>query len=170
MRRLGDVRAAGRCVTSSCHDRGVRIVIAGVNPPGRTFCRPDGSVMDNVHVGVQAAREPSQLIRADTSEMRWEVDVTVVRTNGALDFGGPPVQGKRGDRFIYLTWGHVGPDDTFEMFRRAKLMLDRVAPELVELAMATGRLDARVDLTGDDGGPRCARVDPPAIAWSVPPV
>jgi Family of unknown function (DUF5990) len=170
MRRLGDVRAAGRCVTSSCHDRGVRIVIAGVNPPGRTFCRPDGSVMDNVHVGVQAAREPSQLIRADTSEMRWEVDVTVVRTNGALDFRGPPVQGKRGDRFIYLTWGHVGPDDTFEMFRRAKLMLDRVAPELVELAMATGRLDARVDLTGDDGGPRCARVDPPAIAWSVPPV
>jgi hypothetical protein len=170
MRGLGDVRGAGRCVASSCHDRGVRIVIAGVNPPGRSFCRPDGSVMDNVHVGVQAAREPSQLIRADTSEMRWEVDVTVVRTNGALDFRGPSVQGKRGDRFIYLTWGHVGPDDTFEMFRRAKLMLDRVAPELVGLAMATGRLDARVDLTGDDGGPRCARVDPPAIAWSVRPV
>jgi Family of unknown function (DUF5990) len=170
MRRLGDVRAAGRCVESSCHDRGVRIVIAGVNPPGMSFCRPDGSVMDNVHVGVQVAREPSQLIRADTSDVRWEVDVTVVRTNGALDFRGPPVQGKRGERFIYLTWGHVGPDDTLEMFRRAKLMLDRVAPELVELAMATGGLDARVDLTGDDGGPRCARVDPPAIAWSVPPV
>ena len=164
---LGDVRAAGTRFASRCHDHGVRIVIVGVNPPGRSFCRPDGSVMDNVHVGVQAAREPSQLIRADASEMRWEVEVSVVRTNGSLDFRGPSVQGKRGDRFIYLTWGHVSPDDTFEMFRRAKLMLDRVAPELVELAVTTGRLEARIDLTGDDGGPRCARVDPPAITWSV---
>ena len=123
--------------------------------------------MDNVHVGVQAARKPSQLIRADASEMRWEVEVSVVQTNGSLDFRGPSIQGKRGDRFIYLTWGHVDPDETFEMFRRAKLMLDRVEPELIELAVTTGRLDARVDLTGDDGGPRCARVDPPAIAWSV---
>ncbi len=123
--------------------------------------------MDNVHVGVQAAREPSQLIRADASEMRWEVEVSVVRTNGSLDLRGPPVQGKRGDRFIYLTWGHVGPGDTFEMFRRAKLMLDRVGPDLIELAVTTGRLDATVDLTGEDGGPRCARVDPPAITWSV---
>jgi hypothetical protein len=78
------------------------------------------------------------------------------------------VQGKRGDRFIYLTWGNVGPDDKFEMFRRAKLMLDRVAPDVIEAADRAGRLDAVVDLTGGDGGPRCARVDPPAIAWSVP--
>jgi hypothetical protein len=49
-------------------------------------------------------------------------------------------------------------------------MLDRVEPGLIELAVTTGRLDARVDLTGDDGGPQCARVDPPAIAWSVQPV
>ena len=147
----------------------MRIHLTGINPPGRNFCRPDGSLMDNVHVGVQAAREPVQLIRADAPDMRWEIEVAVVRTDGSLDFRGPSVQGKRGDRFIYLTWGHIGPDDTFEMFRRAKLMLDRVAPELVELAVATGRLDGRVDLTGDDGGPRCARVDPPAIAWSVEP-
>jgi Family of unknown function (DUF5990) len=145
----------------------VRIVITGVRPPGRSFCRPDGSVMDNVHVGVQVGREPAQLFPADASEMRWEVEVGVVRKNGSLDFRGPPVQGKRGDRFVYLTWGHVGPGDGFEMFRRAKLMLDRIAPELVERAVASDRLDATVDLTGDDGGPRCARVDPPAIAWSV---
>jgi hypothetical protein len=150
--------------------RGVQVIITGIHPPGRSFCRPDGSVMDNVHVGVQVAREPSLLIRADASEMRWEVEVVVVSRNGSLDFRGPSVHGKRGDRFIYLTWGHVGPDEAFEMFRRAKLMLDRVEPGLIELAVTTGRLDARVDLTGDDGGPQCARVDPPAIAWSVQPV
>jgi hypothetical protein len=55
------------------------------------------------------------------------------------------------------------------MFRRAKLMLDRIEPSVINAAIAAGRLVATVDLTGGDGGPRCARVDPPAIIWSVPP-
>ena len=124
--------------------------------------------MDNVHIGIQIRGDPAQLVPADESETLWEVDVEVVRKDGALDFRGPAVQGKRGDRFIYLSWGNVGPDDGFEMFRRAKLMLDRVEPDLIESAMAARFLTAVVNLTGDDGGPRCARVDPPALVWSVP--
>ena len=150
------------------HHRCVRVTITGINLPGRLFCRPDGSTMDNVHVGLQLQRNPAQLVRADESETRWEVDVDVVGKNGVLDFRGPAVQGKRGDRFVYLTWGDVGSDGAFEMFRRAKLSLDRIEPALIESAMETGRLAATVDLTGDDGGPRCARVDPPAVEWSVP--
>jgi hypothetical protein len=146
----------------------MRVVITGTNPPGRVFCRPDGSTMDNVHVGVQVRREPSQLVPADQSEISWETDIEVVPSDDGFDFRGPVVQGRRGDRFIYLTWGHVGPDGAFEMFRRAKLMLDRVERGLIESATAKGGLDVSVDLTGPDGGPRCARVDPPAIAWSVP--
>lgn len=124
--------------------------------------------MDNVHVGVQLRRDPAQLVRADTAAPLWEVDVNVARSNDRLDFRGPAVQGRRGDRFIYLTWGHVGPDNVFEMFRRAKLMLDRVEPHLMETAIEAGCLRAEVDLTGGDGGPRCARVDPSAVTWSVP--
>jgi hypothetical protein len=146
----------------------VRVVITGINLPGRAFCRPDGSAMNNVHVGIQLRRDPAQLTQADKSEALWEIDVEVVRNDGALDFRGSAVQGKRGDRFIYLTWGNISPDSEFEMFRRAKLMLNRVEPELVDSATTTGRLAARVNLTGHDGGPRCARVDPPAIEWSVP--
>jgi hypothetical protein len=143
------------------------VVITGVNLPGAEFCRPDGSSMGNVHVGVQLGREPAELVRADASDARWELDVGVVEKDGVLDFRGPAVQGKRGDRFIYLTWGNVGANDEFEMFRRAKLVLDRVDPALMESATKAGGLAAEVDLTGGDGGPRCARVDPPAIRWSV---
>jgi hypothetical protein len=143
-------------------------MITGVNPPGRVFCRPDGSAVENVHVGLQIGRDPAQLVRADQSETPWEVDIEIVRKGGVLDFRGPAVQGKRGDRFIYLTWGNVSAADEFEMFRRAKLMLDRVEPGVIESAVKTGCLAARVDLTGNDGGPRCARVDPPAVAWSAP--
>ena len=150
------------------HNRCVRIAITGVNLPGRVFCNPDGSTIENVHVGLQMRRDPAHLVRADEREARWEVDVEVVRKDALLDFRGPAVQGKRGERFLYLTWGDVSSDGEFEMFRRAKLMLDRVAPDLIGPATKTGRLAAKVDLTGNDGGPRCARVDPPAIVWSVP--
>jgi hypothetical protein len=110
----------------------VRVAIAGHNPPGRVFCRPDGSLMDNVHVGVQLRRDPAQLVRADRVGPLWEVDINVARSSGRPDFRGLAVHGKRGDRFIYLTWGNVGPENVFEMFRRAKLMLDRVEPHLME--------------------------------------
>ncbi len=148
------------------HHLSVRISITGFNLPGRVFCQADGSIMENVHVGVQVRRDPAQLLRADEPEAHWEVDVEVVRTDTVFEFRGPAVQGKRGERFIYLTWGDVSSDGEFEMFRRAKLMLDRVAPDLIESATKSGCLAARVDLTGNGGGPRCARVDPPAVAWT----
>jgi hypothetical protein len=123
--------------------------------------------MENVHVGVQVRREAADLIRADESGASWDLDIEIIRRDD-LDFRGPAVQGKRGDRFIYLTWGDVGPDGSFEMFRRAKLMLDRIEPQLIEAAIEADCLEARVDLTGLDGGPLCARVDPPAVSWSAP--
>lgn len=149
------------------HDPWMRLTIVGHHLPGRTFCRPDGSVMDNVHVGVQLRREPVELVGADVARASWAVDIDVLDRDGGPDFRGPAVQGRRGDRFVYLTWGDVGPDGGFEMFRRAKLMLDRIDPALLTAARAAGALHARVDLTGEGGGPRCARVDPPAVEWSV---
>ena len=69
------------------------------------------------------------------------------------------MQGRPGARFIYLTWGDVDADGSFTMFRRAKLMLADLEP----LAADTQRVVARVDLTDDCGGPRCARLGPPAL-------
>jgi hypothetical protein len=145
------------------------MVITGVNLPGRVFRRSDGTAMENVHVGVQLRRDPVQMVRADATQARWEFDVDVVRIDGLVDFRGPVVQGKRGDRFIYVTWGDLDAAHGFVMFRRAKLMLSRIEPELIESATRVGRLAVTVDLTDDLGGPRCARVDPPALTWSVPP-
>ena len=49
-------------------------------------------------------------------------------------------------------------------------MLSRVDPVLVADAAGEGRsLVADVVLTDEKGGPRCARVDPPALRWSVQP-
>jgi hypothetical protein len=148
--------------------RAVRVVIVGRNLPGRRFAA-DGVSRDHVHVGLQERSDPVGLVAADADAARWELDVRVVATEeGDRDFRGPAVHGRRGERFLYLTWGDVGADGSFGMFRRAKLVLDRVEPRLVDTAERTGRpLEATVDLTDDRGCPRCARVDPPAISWRV---
>jgi hypothetical protein len=146
----------------------MRLVVIGTDLPGRTFCGPDGTPLDDVHVGVQIRTEPEHLVRGDESDARWELDIdTVIDSDGQIDFRGPAVHGRRGDRFVYLTWGNVDVTGAFHMFRRAKLMLNRVDHGLMRNATTSGNLRARVRLTDDHGGPRCARVDPPAIAWSV---
>jgi hypothetical protein len=145
------------------------VSIVGTDLPGRTFCEPDGHPLRDVHVGVQVRAEPDGLVPGDAPEARWQVEVaTSVDADGRLDFRGPAVHGKRGERFIYLTWGNVTDDGSFHMFRRAKLMLNRVDELLVRDALAAdASLVATVKLTDRRGGPRCARVDPPAITWSV---
>ena len=133
------------------------MVVRGNQPPGRAFAS-----YGDVHVGVQVGREPVGLVPADTAAPEWTLDV---RYDG--DFRGPAVHGKKGDRFLYLTWvDRVGGH--FHGFRRGKLMLDRIDPAVVAAAVEGGRaLVATVSLTDEKGEPRCARYDPPAVAWRV---
>lgn len=124
----------------------MRLVIRGHRLPGLTC----GSYT-NVHVAVQVGREPVGLVPGDAPAAEWVVDVAT----DAGDFRGPGVHGKKGERFVYLTWGTV-EEGRFTMFRRAKLMLSDLPP-LAE------KVDVDVDLTDEHGMPRCARLRPPAI-------
>lgn len=144
------------------------LISGGTDLPGRTFCAPDGAPLDNIHVGVQTRTEPEHLVRGDATDARWELEIdTVIDSDREFDFRGPAVHGKRGDRYIYLTWGNIDDTAVFNMFRRAKLMLNRVNPDLIRAANTHGHLTAIVRLSDDCGEPRCARVDPPAITWST---
>ena len=146
--------------------------IVGTDLPGRDWCdrRPDGLQYDNVHVGVQRRQEVVDPVPSDASIATWDLTIDTVPKDGAVDFRGPYVHGKPGDRFLYLSWGTVHDDGTFEMFRRAKLMLDAVDDEILRRAQRAGyRLAAKLALTGGDGGPRCAAVRPPGIEWTAEP-
>jgi hypothetical protein len=146
----------------------VIVRIRGRDLPGRTWRHDDGTPMTNVQVGPQIRRDPVDLVPGDAEAAEWTLDVRVkTADDGALDFAGPAVHGKRGERFLYLTWGEVGEDEAFQMFRRAKLMLDAVDPALIRKAEADGELLAKIVLTDGRGGPTCARVDPPMLTWSV---
>jgi len=137
----------------------VRLRIEGHHLPGRR-CGP----YDEVHVALQVGKDPVDLVPGDAASAAWETDLTVVRSSGdpAPDVRGRAVQGRRGERFAYLAWGSAA-GGSFEMFRRAKLMLDEV-PALADGEPRT--VTARVHLTDNDGMPRCARLRAPAVEWS----
>ena len=147
----------------------VRIIIEGHDLPGARFCS-DGTQLQNVHVAVQVGKDPVDPIRADADSVRWEVDARAVVDDGSVDLRGPAVHGKRGERFLYVTWGEVGVDGSFALFRRAKLMISDIDPDLLLAATrGDGTLIASLSLTDDHGGPRCARVRPPVVAWGLSP-
>jgi Family of unknown function (DUF5990) len=78
---------------------------------------------------------------------------------------GPYIQGPPGGRFIYLNWGTVDRPGEFAMFRRAKLWLNAVPPEVLSRAADLGVLVGRLGLTDAKGNPTCASVRPPLIEW-----
>ena len=64
--------------------------------------------------------------------------------------------------------GMGGPLTAESRIRGAKLRFAEVDPALIDQALQSGRpLVGRVVLTDEHGWPRCARVHPPAIAWSM---
>jgi hypothetical protein len=147
----------------------VRIRIEGRDLPG---ARP-GPVADelrlrNVHVGVQEKSSVVARVPATAPAAVWELEVAGREVDGLLDVGGSFVHGRPGARFLYLSWGNVD-GSAFAMFRRAKLLFGDIPTALLRRAFddADAVLVAELGLTDAAGEPRCARVRPPDIVWTV---
>ncbi len=123
----------------------------------------------HMRVGVQRLKVVEQLAHTDVGTFAWDLEATVHRaSDGTIDLRGPYVHGRRGDRFLYLSWGTTDGAGAVTMVRRAKLMLAAVDIPIIEAAESSDRpLLGRLRLTGTDGTPVCAAVRPPAITWTV---
>ncbi|MHB8465838.1 MAG: DUF5990 family protein [Acidimicrobiales bacterium] len=148
------------------------VEILGTNLPGRQ-CAPNplGEGHDNVHVSIGQWKEHIEPVPGDATSARWLIEVrTRTGVDGALDFGGPFVSGKRGDRFVYLNWTTVSADGVPTLFRRAKLTLNEIDVALARpAALGEGSLRVTVKLTDAKGNPTCARLRPPDIEWRLVP-
>jgi hypothetical protein len=151
----------------------MHIRIDAVDLPGLT--RPasvDGKVpaYDNIHVAVQRRDRPAELLEpqpGDAPSATWTLECTTSASPTGPEVKGPYVQDRLGRRFIYLSWGTVDESGTFTMFRRAKLMLDVIPADVLTAAARAGLLVGRLGLTDAQGGPLCARVEPPHITWTA---
>ena len=144
--------------------------VDGRNLPG-IVCNPgpNTGAYENIHVGIGPLGKPHELFRGDSNSASWRVDIRVVpAVDGSLDYRGPMVSGKRGDKFVYLNWGTVEPDGEFRLMRRAKVDLSALDPIIVRRALdESAELHCSVDLTDAKGNPTCARFRPPATLWRV---
>ncbi|WP_234308130.1 MULTISPECIES: DUF5990 family protein [unclassified Streptomyces] len=151
----------------------MRIRIDAVDLPGLTHsAQVDGTVTtyDNVHVAVQRRDRPAELLEpqpGDAPSATWTLECATSASPAGTEVKGPYVQNRLGRRFIYLSWGTVDESGMFTMFRRAKLMLDVIPADTLAAAARDGLLVGRLGLTDAQGGPLCARVEPPRITWTA---
>ncbi|MFI1168614.1 DUF5990 family protein [Streptomyces sp. NPDC020801] len=152
----------------------MRIRIGADGLPGLT-CPPgapaDGGdpVYRNIHVAVQRRGRRTELLDpqpGDAAFATWTLECTTTPSSTGADVRGPYVQGRPGERFLYLSWGTVDEADAFTMFRRAKLMLDAVPADVLDAAARSGLLVGRLGLTDARGGPVCTGCAP-AITWTA---
>ncbi len=124
---------------------------------GRSDIRATLQTKDSHEVGASA----------EQNSVKWTTEITTkTAADGALDFAGPAVHGKRGERFFYLSWSG-DKNGRREMFRRIKIHLRDVTPaQLARVATTGGTLLARVHAVAKDGGPACASV-PILDGWIV---
>lgn len=141
---------------------GMRIRIEGTDIPQSEELRLQG-----VEVGVQRRKETVDRVPVQAGRAVWELEIDSREVDGWIDVGGPWVHGRPGARFLYLGWGATAAG-VFAGFRRAKLMFGDIPGDLLRAAATgAGVLVGRLGLTGPDGGPRCARVTPPDITWTL---
>jgi hypothetical protein len=123
-----------------------------------------------VLVGLRRGRVVDSPLPVSGESMTFEAALDVVLTSDGVDLRGPWVQGRRGDRFLSLCWGHATPtapgsEDGFTTVRRARLMLDVLDPADLLDAADDAVLTGRLSLVDPRGGPVRAAVRPPAIRW-----
>jgi hypothetical protein len=146
--------------TSVC----VRLVCEGL--PANRFDGFDGR--RNIRVELQTKDGHEAGTPAGRDALAWTTEITVKPgPDGAPDFAGPAVHGKRGERFFYLSWSSERTGQC-ERFRRIKIHLrDLTAAQVAKAAKTHGTLMARVHAVAKDGGPACASVPLLGGGWEM---
>jgi uncharacterized protein DUF5990 len=94
----------------------MQIRIVGTQLPGRDCGAGDNFPgYTNIHIGVQRKNSRDELLNlhpGDAPSAAWTLECSVDGT----DVRGPHVQGRPGERFIYLSWGSVDDAARFTCF------------------------------------------------------
>ncbi len=160
----------------------VAVRVRATDPPPN----PPGDV--DLAWGIQRGKEVEQLTVSGSTgaSIEFQMEIGLVSVDGDIDFRGPYVHGRKGDRFLYVVWGALKPTDEFERFARAKLILNDIPSELLPTptevagaeasAGADGELDEHhesgsaivcdMQATNQKGQPASGTLRAPAVSWS----
>ena len=152
--------------TSKTPGQIVRVLIVCEGLPAHRFEGCDGR--GNIRVEMQTKDGHETGTSAANNSLKWTTEIIAkTAADGSLDFSGPAVHGKRGERFFYLSWSGERAGQR-AMFRRMKIHLRTVTEaQIAYAAKSGGTLVARVHAVAKDGGPACASVPLLGGGWNV---
>ena len=139
----------------------VRIVL--VSPPvGVDYGIQKGSGSDYQTLFLQRPSNPR-------AQIVFDVPMTVTeRPDGQPNFGGPFVQGKPTERFLYVDIGKYAGQRNTEWARRMKVPLTSINWPLIEQAAKSGKaIETRIPGTAKDGSPTAASTVKLQSAWTL---
>ena len=142
---------------TSAEPLALRIVV--LDPP------PD--VLWALQLGQDEIVKPSSSTKSRVS-FDFSVEVVEGTSKGAFRLRGPAVQGRPGERFVYLRIGTYAGQTGTDVARRAKIGLEGITQELLDAVRAkrAGVLEVQFAGTDSKGGAACATV-PLLNGWYV---
>jgi len=140
--------------------RFARLRITVVDPP------PDISWA--LQLGRDELVKPTASTKARIS-FDFSVEVVTGDSPGAFRLRGPAVQGRAGERFVYLCIGAYAGQVGAPAGWRAKISLEAITRKLLDAVKAkrSGVLEAQVAGTARDGGPSRASVPLLGEGWRI---
>lgn len=144
--------------TSSTESLALRIVV--VDPPP--------NILWALQLGQDERVKPSS---ATKRRINFDFAVEVVDGNskGAFRLRGPAVQGRPGERFVYLRIGTYAGQKGTDVARRAKIGLEGITRKLLDAVRAkrAGVLEVQFAGTDSKGGAACATVPLLGAGWYI---
>ena len=134
------------------------------------LAEPTVGVDFGLQKGRGSAFEIVQKKRSKGADIKFEFSIALRNhEDESPDFGGPFVQGPRGDRFVYVNIGTYAGQENTPWSRRLKVPLSLITRKLISSHQV---LVAKIPGTDKGGGPSCAyewrrRVDP---TWQWEPL
>jgi len=123
-----------------------------------------------LHLGMQHGSDVIDPVLATAGPVSFAltVEVTTIGDGETVDVRGPYVHGKRGDRFLYLSWGEVDRDGRIGMAMRTKIKLQSIPPDLITRALKSdSTLRGTLSLVDVAGNPVSGTIPPERIHWSI---
>jgi Family of unknown function (DUF5990) len=131
-----------------------------------TVVDPPPDILWALQVGQQEIVQPTSATKRRIS-FDFTVEVSEGDTKGAFRLRGPAVQGRPGERFVYLRMGAYAGQTGMTDGWRAKISLEGITRKLIDAVKArAGKLEVQFEGTGPRGGPACATV-PLGKGWYV---